>query len=51
MNWSNEMQDRVGGRSKRERYMYTYRCFTSLYSRNQQNIVKQLYSNLKKRKY
>ena len=27
--------------------MYTYSCFTWLYSRNQHNIVKQLYSNKK----
>ena len=33
------------GRLKREGWMYTYSGFTSLYSRNKPNIVKQLYSN------
>ena len=30
---------------KKGRYLYMYSCFTLLYSRNQHNIVKQLYSN------
>ena len=29
-------------------YMYTYTCFTSLYRKNQHNIVKLLCSNMKK---
>ena len=33
------------GGSKQRRYMYTYNWFTLLYSRNQHNIIKQLYSN------
>ena len=39
---------RVGGRCKREGiwgYLYTYSWFSVLYSRNQHNMVKQLYSN------
>ena len=37
-----EMGGREGGRC----YTYTYSWFTSLYSRDQHNIVKQLYSSL-----
>ena len=37
----------VGGRSKREHIMHTHSWFTSLYSRNQHNIVKQLHFNRK----
>ena len=33
---------------KKRRYMYAYGWFTLLYSRNQYNTVKQLYSNEKK---
>jgi len=36
------------GGSRGRGYMYVYSWFTSLYSRNWQNIVKQLSSNLKK---
>ena len=32
-------------------YMYTYGWFTTLYSKNQHNIVKQLYSNKKEKKF
>ena len=34
---------REGSRGKGD--MYTYDCFMSLYSRNQDNIIKQLSSN------
>ena len=33
-----------GGFRGRE-YLYTYGCFTLLFSRNEHDIVKQLYSN------
>ena len=36
------------GVSRQRRYMYTYRWFTLLYSRNTDNIVKWLYSNTNK---
>ena len=39
------------GNLKKRGYMYTYNRFTLLYSRNEHNIVKQLYSNKKKNKY
>ena len=39
------------GNPKRRGYMYTYSWFTSLYSRNQHNIVKQLYTNKKIKNY
>ena len=38
----------VGGRLKREGYVYIYGGFTMLYSRNYHNIVKQLHSNFLK---
>ena len=38
---------RVGG-SRWRGFMYTYSRFTSLYSRNQHSIVKQVYTNKKK---
>ena len=36
------------GGSRGKGYMYTYNWFTLIYSRNEHNIVKQLYSNKKK---
>ena len=38
---------KVGGRFERRGCIHTCSWFTSVYSRNEHNIVKQLYSNLK----
>ena len=44
--WRSEMTQKWGGGGGGRFYTYTYSWFTSLYSRDQHNIVKQLYSSL-----
>ena len=48
MTWKGRVGRWAG--SQREIYMYAYRWFTSLYRRNEHNIVKQLYSEDKKKR-